>query len=214
MFDEIENPENKENQRNFANIPLLQKKKNVITKKKTFFVPKKQKQKCRSVTNSNNNLVQKLQGPVLKKTKKIVVKKPIEELKSKISVVARYSEAENSNLFRNYGFSTYNYAKHLDNETKIKGNFLSSQQVSQEIHIKMIDWMVEVLTVYNCPDETYFLAVRILDTFIAQSKEIVKTEHIHLLGITSMFIASKFEDVTPIRLYYFVEKIGHQQFDE
>ena len=214
MFDEIENPENKENQRNFANIHLLQKKKNVITKKKTFFVPKKQKPKCRSVTNSNNSLVQKLQNPGLKKPKKIVIKKPIEEVKSKINVAVHYSEAENSNLFYNYGFSTYNYAKYLDNETKIKGNFLSSQQVSQEIHIKMIDWMVEVLTVYNSPDETYFLAVRILDTFIAQSKDVVKTEHIHLLGITSMFIASKFEDVTPIRLYCFAEKIGHRQFDE
>ena len=70
MYTQIENPENKENNRNIANRPVVQKKKNVITKKLLANMPIKKKPKCRSVTNSNESTVYKY-IKVQQKTRKV-----------------------------------------------------------------------------------------------------------------------------------------------
>lgn len=76
----------------------------------------------------------------------------------------------------------------------------------------MVDWMIEVVTVYDCHDKTYFLAVYIMDKFLQLSKKEMKNEDVHLLGMVSLFIASKFEDVIPIHLAHMEKKVGHGLF--
>lgn len=211
MYSQIENPENKENIRSLANLPIAQKKKNVITRRQFANIPKKQKPKCRSVTNSNEATVYKY-IKVQQKTRKVTPKKAIQPPKPKINIKEYYMNRENSFLFSNYGVTLFSYLKEEDNANRIPANFLSRHQIKKDIHIKMIDWMIEVLNVYESTDETFFLAVKIFNTFIYKSTEVVKTEDIHLLGIASMFIASKFEDIYPISLKNFSDSISHKLF--
>jgi hypothetical protein len=34
----------------------------------------------------------------------------------------------------------------------------------------MVDWMIEVLASYKCTEQTFFLAVRILDLYLARTE--------------------------------------------
>jgi hypothetical protein len=77
----------------------------------------------------------------------------------------------------------------------------------------MVDWMMEVLGVFKKSNETIFLSVNIMDQYLNNTKLILKNENIHLIGIASMSIATKFEDVVPIYMFQFIDKIGHNLYD-
>jgi hypothetical protein len=65
----------------------------------------------------------------------------------------------------------------------------------------MADWMIEVTTNYKCMDRTYFLTMAIMDKFMISSNQhnhVLSNQDMHMVGITCLFLASKFEDVRPI----------------
>lgn len=49
-------------------------------------------------------------------------------------------------------------------------NFLEFHKIPYHLRSRMIDWMVEVLFSYKCQDQTFFLAVSIMDSFFKNSK--------------------------------------------
>ncbi len=122
-----------------------------------------------------------------------------------------YLDKENVILIRNYGIELYNYMRTNEN-INIPKDFMEKHKINTEIRTKMVDWMIEVLNVYKCEHETFFLSVFIMDSYIFKSEKIITTDDVHILGLTSMFIASKFEDVIPIRMSSLVSKIGHDIF--
>jgi hypothetical protein len=84
--------------------------------------------------------------------------------------------------------------------------------ISKEYRTKMIDWMIEVCTSFRCSDRTWFLAVQIFDRYLhlMKGKKLFKNSDVHSIGITSMYLASKFEDVYPINSLIAHEKISHK----
>lgn len=123
----------------------------------------------------------------------------------------KYLEKENVIIIRNYGTQIYNYMCRLETNG-IQPNFMDKHKINPDVRTKMVDWMIEVLSVYRSENETFFLSVTIMDMFIQKSTKILTTDEIHLLGLTSMFIASKFEDVFPIRMSSLVGNVGHNLF--
>lgn len=77
----------------------------------------------------------------------------------------------------------------------------------------MVDWMLEVLTTFKNSDQTYFLAVNILDRYFKLKEYSLPATELHLTGILSMFIASKYEDIVPLMMKTVVNKIGHNKFE-
>lgn len=57
----------------------------------------------------------------------------------------------------------------------------------------LVDWLIEVHTRFHLLPETLFLAVNIIDRFL--SEKVVQLDKLQLVGITAMFIASKYEEV-------------------
>ena len=76
----------------------------------------------------------------------------------------------------------------------------------------MVDWMMEVLHVFKCENETIFLAILIMDLYLNKVKIPTTKENLHLIGTTSIYMASKFEDITPISVSHVVNKISHGKF--
>lgn len=72
--------------------------------------------------------------------------------------------------------------------------------------------MAEVLTTFKTSDQTFFLAVNLMDRFFKQTKDTINSKELHLIGITAMFLAAKYEDVVPILMRTAVNKIGHNKF--
>jgi cyclin B len=82
------------------------------------------------------------------------------------------------------------------------------------MRLKMIDWMIEVFYNLKCKDITFFTCVNIMDRFFILTKKKFKPENLHLIGICSIFIASKFCEVYPIKLINLIEKVGHNKFSK
>lgn len=77
---------------------------------------------------------------------------------------------------------------------------------------KMIDWMVEVFSVFEYLQDTFFLAVYILDWFMAQTPRILEDKDIHLIGLVSMYVSSKHEEIWPLFVEHVRTWIGHGSF--
>lgn len=73
--------------------------------------------------------------------------------------------------------------------------------------------MVEVLTTFKTSDQTFFLAISIMDRFFKMTDRKIHSSELHLTGIASMFIASKYEDVHCLTMKTVINKIGHDKFD-
>ena len=91
-------------------------------------------------------------------------------------------------------------------------NCLANHTIPANIRAKMIDWMVEVLCSYKCTNETFFVAVYYLDAFFKNSTIKYEINDLHLVGVVSMFLASKFEEIYPLRMRVVYEKIAHKKF--
>lgn len=77
----------------------------------------------------------------------------------------------------------------------------------------MVDWMVEVLTTFKNSDQTFFLAINLMDRYFKNTDRGLQGSELHLSGIVSMFIASKYEDIMPLLMKTVINKIGHNKFN-
>lgn len=96
----------------------------------------------------------------------------------------------------------------------LTGNCLDNHAITPERRSKMVDWMIEVLAQYQTSGQTFFLAVKIMDKFFQLSQTSFSNSKLHLIGVVSMFIASKFEDTYALRLSIVYEEIGHRLLTE
>ena len=123
------------------------------------------------------------------------------------------NKRESDYLLLKYGEDSYFFNKILEKEVfKIPETFLQNHKITSSVRTKMIDWMIEVCSIINYVDETFFLSVNILDIFLQKTKKIYDNSDIHLIGMTSIFTASKFQEIYPQSLKVFSHRVGHDMF--
>jgi hypothetical protein len=87
-------------------------------------------------------------------------------------------------------------------------NTLKGSLIDLKIRAKMIDWMFEVL--YALQSEfslnTYLRAILVMDIYIKYSHVRQNNDDIHLIGLASVYIASKYEDIFHIKIGVLCEK--------
>uniref|UniRef100_A0AAY4B7M7 Cyclin E2 n=1 Tax=Denticeps clupeoides TaxID=299321 RepID=A0AAY4B7M7_9TELE len=66
----------------------------------------------------------------------------------------------------------------------------------------LLDWLLEVSEVYTLHRETFYLAQDYFDRFMLTQEDVSKNR-LQLIGITSLFIASKMEEIYPPKLQEF-----------
>ncbi|CAN6329153.1 unnamed protein product [Urochloa humidicola] len=66
------------------------------------------------------------------------------------------------------------------------------QDITTSMRGLLIDWLVEVSDEYKFVADTLYLTVYLIDKFLSQN--CIQTQKLQLLGITSMLIASKYEE--------------------
>lgn len=93
-----------------------------------------------------------------------------------------------------YVVEIFDYLKDLENSTMPNPDYMDHQD-NLEWHLRgvLVDWLIEVHTRFSLLPETMFLAVNIIDRFL--STRVVELDRLQLVGITAMFIASKYEEV-------------------
>jgi hypothetical protein len=100
------------------------------------------------------------------------------------------------------------YLRHLEKQHDTS-NCLERHQITTTLRARMIDWMIEVLTNFKCDDQTFFLAVNLQDRFLKNTPTPKEVSDLHITGVTCMFVASKFEDIYPLKMKTIYEKIAH-----
>ncbi len=78
----------------------------------------------------------------------------------------------------------------------------------------MVDWMTEVMSAFKCHDQTFFVAISLLDRYfdlLRKENRSLELHELHIAGVTCMLIASKYEDVIPLNMKTVFEKIGHKK---
>lgn len=119
-------------------------------------------------------------------------------------------ERQNYNVNCEYGDSIMNYTRELE-EKFLTNNSLIRHKITPALRARMIDWKIEVLTNFKCDDQTFFLAVNLMDRYFKGKQETREISDLHIIGVTCMFIASKYEDIYPLKMRMVYEKIAHQK---
>ena len=102
-----------------------------------------------------------------------------------------------------YAQDVYDYLREKEVLDEIDPNYLSRQKnVAPRMRMVLVDWMVEVQIKFRLTSETLYLAVNIVDKFMERQE--VTRDNMQLLGVTALFIASKFEEVFSVDLKDFV----------
>ena len=99
-------------------------------------------------------------------------------------------------------------------DEEVNENYLSYHKITERMRTRMVDWMIEVLSNYHCDESAFFEAVNLMDRYFKVceiKKRCLLPEELHLIGVTSMFIASKYQDIYPLRLRIIHEKIAHRK---
>eukprot|EP01066_Platyproteum_vivax_P006776 Platyproteum_vivax@DN2488_c0_g1_i2.p1 len=130
------------------------------------------------------------------------------EADADVSILSDLSEVDEENRFVAAYAAPYvrRIVAHLYNTESMTGeNLMESQEdVTERMRSVLVDWLVEVHHRFKLSQQTLFLAVNYLDRFITL-KTIAKSK-LQLLGVTCLWIASKFEEIyqPEIRNFEFV----------
>ncbi|KAM4696083.1 G2/mitotic-specific cyclin-B3 [Rhinophrynus dorsalis] len=94
-----------------------------------------------------------------------------------------------------YVMDIFNYMKERE-EKFLLPNYIEMQtDISKEMRAILVDWMVEVQENFELNHETLYLAVKMVDHYLAVS--VAMREKLQLIGSTAVLIASKFEERCP-----------------
>ncbi|XP_011155100.1 G2/mitotic-specific cyclin-B [Harpegnathos saltator] len=103
-------------------------------------------------------------------------------------------DEKNPILVALYTNEIHEYLKELESKYPIKKGFLTGQEVTAKMRSVLVDWLVEVHQQFRLMQETLYLTVAIIDRFL-QSYRTIDRKRLQLVGVTAMFIASKYEEM-------------------
>ncbi len=89
---------------------------------------------------------------------------------------------------------------------------LASHGISATLRSKMVDWMIEVLSSYKMTEETFFRSVYMMDAYLKNCSIRLEVKDLHLIGVTAMFSAAKYEEIHPLKLNIIYDKIARKKF--
>ena len=91
----------------------------------------------------------------------------------------------------------------LELEYRPKPNYMKKQaDITASMRSILIDWLVDVVEEYRLNIETLYLATNYIDRFLSQMS--VLRSKLQLVGTSSMYIAAKYEEITPPDVNEFV----------
>nr|XP_010308173.1 PREDICTED: G2/mitotic-specific cyclin-B1 [Balearica regulorum gibbericeps] len=104
-------------------------------------------------------------------------------------------DGSDPNLCSNYVKDIYKYLRDLEENQPVRPKYLAGQEINGNMRAILVDWLVQVQVKFRLQQETLYMAVAIMDRFLQDNP--VSKKMLQLVGVTAMFIASKYEEVFP-----------------
>ena len=118
--------------------------------------------------------------------------------------LTKISINKNPQIVEEYFDDIYKYLKTIENNDLPKENYMKDVQkdVNEKMRKILLDWLIDVHAKFNLLPETLFLTITIIDRYL--SKKSVNRKYLQLLGVTAMFLCSKYEDIYPPEVKDFI----------
>nr|GMD36043.1 putative cyclin-A3-1 [Ipomoea batatas] len=149
--------------------------------------------------NQIENLGSKLHSPKTKQAKR-KVKKVVKVEKGDNAVEDSIdSKSDDPQMCSAYVSDIYEYLRQMEAQEKRRPLRDYLEKVQKDISANMrgilVDWLVEVAEEYKLLSDTLYLTIDYIDRFL--SKNPISRQKLQLLGVSSMLIASKYEEISP-----------------
>lgn len=158
---------------------------------------KKRSQPSVAATASAQDAVEELEQPARKKsvTQEMVHEsQQMEEESFDIVAGLDAEDLDDPSMCAEYVREIFEYYQELEKVTMPNAQYMDHQEdLEWKMRGILVDWLIEVHMRFRLLPETLFLAVNIIDRFLSQ--KVVPLDKLQLVGITAMFIASKYEEV-------------------
>ena len=92
--------------------------------------------------------------------------------------------------------------------------FLAKHDIDKQLRARMLDWMVEVVSSYKFSAKTYFSSVALMDHYFAAEEHRLPITRLHIIGVVSMLVATKMDEVYPLKIKTVYDKIVHKKIDK
>lgn len=113
-------------------------------------------------------------------------------------------ELHNPQLCGEYAPYIYAYLRQLEEGLVIRKDFLKGCPINGKMRAVLVDWLVEVHAQFQLLQETLYMTVYIVDRYLQSEGLTLKRNQLQLVGVSSMFVASKVEEICPPELNDFV----------
>jgi len=120
------------------------------------------------------------------------------EARASVSWTGDEADIGNAQACTEYIEDIFQILRKEENTDQPSPNYMDSQEINPRMRAVLIDWLVEVHMKYKLRPETLFLAITIIDRFLA--KKCVSRKRLQLVGVTATLIASKYEEIYPPKL--------------
>ncbi|PON74132.1 Cyclin [Parasponia andersonii] len=117
-----------------------------------------------------------------------LINKPKEQI---VNIDAK--DAENELAVVEYIDELYSFYKLSEDETKVNDYMGLQTDINAKMRSILVDWLVEVHHKFELMPETLYLTINIVDRFL--SMKVVPRRELQLVGISSMLLACKYEEI-------------------
>uniref|UniRef100_A0A0R0K3P9 B-like cyclin n=1 Tax=Glycine max TaxID=3847 RepID=A0A0R0K3P9_SOYBN len=155
--------------------------------------PKRQRVVLGELSNLPNIIVPETQNP--RKEKLQCRKNPNMKKPSLTNNTLSFPQIDES-----YDFEIFEYLHAMERKRRPMIDYVEKvqKQVTTTMRAILVDWLVEVAEEYKLLPDTLHLSVSYIDRFLSVSP--VSKSRLQLLGVSSMLIAAKYEEVDPPRV--------------
>jgi len=119
----------------------------------------------------------------------------VERLILPVDVLDIDNDVRNPQLCSDYAFDIFLYLRKLEEKGSVRKNHLLGCPTNDKMRAVLVDWLVEVQIQFKLLQETLFATINILDRYLAVEGSSVDRNSLQLIGVTSMFLAAKVEEV-------------------
>jgi cyclin B len=103
---------------------------------------------------------------------------------------------KNPQNVQEYFSDIFNYYFEIESNYLPISNYMDNQNdINEKMRGILNDWLIEVHLKYKLVPDTMYLTINLIDRFLSK-KKILRTK-LQLVGVTAMFIASKYEEIFP-----------------
>ncbi|KAJ4724188.1 Cyclin [Melia azedarach] len=88
----------------------------------------------------------------------------------------------------------YKFYKLTEDESRVQDYMVSQPNINAKMRTILVDWLIEVHNRFELMPETLYLTINIMDRYLSMKKSVSRRE-LQLVGIGSMLIACKYEEI-------------------